>query len=65
MFRSVKESVVCVAVSGRGVDPVLKVGGTGDQFIYTYMYALYIYIYKCIYIFMTCIIYIYIYIYTT
>ena len=24
---------------GRGVDPVLKVGGTGDQFIYTYMYV--------------------------
>ena len=23
----------------RGVDPVLKVGGTGDQFIYTYMYV--------------------------
>ena len=59
----------------RGVDPVLKVGGRGDQFIYTHICMhnrnanlgerqldnIYIYIYIYIYIIY---IYIYIYIYT-
>ena len=41
VFISAHHSVV----STRGVDPVLKVGGTGDQFIYTYMH-----VFVCMYI---------------
>ena len=31
-----------VSFQTRGVDPVLKVGGTGDQFTYTYICILYV-----------------------